>query len=78
MIYKFKVWVWLPQRTEIYLSAEDDDHALSNFKKLNLNEFKFRDDVIRKSRVTYKVGKDDEGKDTTHRLVDKCREENGK
>ena len=75
MIYKFKVWVWLPQTTEIYLSAEDDDHALSNFKKLNLNEFKFRDDGMRKSRVTYEVVKDVEVKNTTHRTVDRFREE---
>ena len=39
MIYKFKVWVWLPQVTEIYLSAENDDHAVSNFNKLDLNDF---------------------------------------
>ena len=74
MIYKFKVWVWLPQITAIYLSAEDDDHSLSNFKKLNLNEFKFRDDGMRKSRVTYEVIKDVEVKNTTHRTVDRFRE----
>ena len=55
MIYKFKVWVWLPQTTEIYLSAESDEHAISNFNKLDLKEFSWKDDGMRKSRVTYEV-----------------------
>ena len=75
MIYKFKVCVWLPQTTEIYLSAESDEHALSNFKKLNLNEFKFHDDGMRKSRATFEVIKDVEVKNTTNRTVDRFREE---
>ena len=75
MIYKFKVWVWLPQTTEIYLSAESDEHALSNFKKLNLSEFKFHDDGMRKSRATFEVIKDGEVKNTTNRTVDRFREE---
>ena len=75
MIYKFKVWVWLPQTTEIYLSAENDEHAISNFNKLDLKEFSWKDDGMRKSRMTYEVVKDVKVKDTTHRTVDKFREE---
>ena len=75
MIYKFKVWVWLPQVTEIYLSAESDEHAISNFNKLDLNEFSWKDDGMRKSRITYEVVKDVKVKDTTHRTVDRFREE---
>ena len=75
MIYKFKVWVWLPQVTEIYLSAENDEHAISNFNKLDLKEFSWKDDGMRKSRMTYEVVKDVEVKDATHRTVDKFREE---
>ena len=75
MIYKFKVWVWLPQTTEIYLSAESDEHAISNFNKLDLKEFSWKDDGMRKSRITYEVVKDVEVKDTTHRTVDRFREE---
>ena len=71
MIYKFKVWVWLPQVTEIYLSAENDEHAISNFNKLDLKEFSWKDDGMRKSRMTYEVVKDVKVKDTTHRTVDK-------
>ena len=74
MIYKFKVWVWLPQVTEIYLSSENDEHAISNFNKLDLKEFSWKDDGMRKSRMTYEVVKDVEVKDTTHRTVDKFRE----
>ena len=75
MIYKFKVWVWLPQVTEIYLSAENDEHAISNFNKLDLKEFSWKDDGLRKSRMTYEVIKDVKVQDTTHRTVDKFREE---
>ena len=75
MIYKFKVWVWLPQVTAIYLSAENDEHAISNFNKLDLKEFSWKDDGMRKSRITYEVVKDVKVKDTTHRTVDRFREE---
>ena len=74
MIYKLKVWVWLPKTTEIYLSAEDDNHALSNFKKLDLKEFKFLDDGIRKSRVTFEIVKDVQIENATHRTVDRFKE----
>ena len=75
MIYKFKVWVWLPQVTEIYLSAENDEHAISNFNKLDLKEFSWKDDGLRKSRMTYEVIKDVKVQDTTHITVDKFGEE---
>ena len=75
MIYKFKVWVWLPQVTEIYLSAENDEHAISNFNKLDLKEFSWKDDGLRKSRMTYEGIKDVKVQDTTHRTVDKFGEE---
>ena len=56
MIYKFKVWVWLPMTTEIHLSAIDDEDALKTFNKIDLTKgFDWRDDGIRKSKVTYEV-----------------------
>jgi hypothetical protein len=59
MIYKFKVWVWLPMTTEIYLSALDDDEALKTFNKIDLKKgFDWRDDGMRKTRAVYEVIKD--------------------
>ena len=56
MIYKFKVWVWLPMTTEIHLSAIDDGDSLKTFNKIDLTKgFDWRDDGIRKSKVTYEV-----------------------
>ena len=56
MIYKFKVWVWLPMTTEIYLSASKDEEAAQTFNKIDLKKgFNWRDDGMRKSRVTYEV-----------------------
>ena len=55
MIYKFKVWVWLPMTTEVYLTAIDDENSVKIFKKLDLKGFNWRDDGMRNSRVTYEV-----------------------
>ncbi len=56
MIYKFKVWVWLPMTTEVHLSAIDDEDSLKIFNKIDLTKgFDWRDDGIRKSKVTYEV-----------------------
>ena len=56
MIYKFKVWVWLPMTTEVHLSAIDDEDSLKIFNKIDLTKgFNWRDDGIRKSKVTYEV-----------------------
>ena len=56
MIYKFKVWVWLPMTTDIHLSATGDADALKTFNKIDITKgFNWRDDGIRKSKVTYEV-----------------------
>ena len=56
MIYKFKVWCWLPMTTEVHLSAIDDEDALKTINKLDLTKgFNWRDDGMRKSRVTYEI-----------------------
>ena len=56
MIYKFKVWCWLPMTTEVHLSAIDDEDALKTFNKIDLTKgFDWKDDGIRKSKVTYEV-----------------------
>ena len=56
MIYRFKVWCWLPMTTEVHLSAIDDEDALKIFNKIDLKKgFSWRDDGMRKSRATYEV-----------------------
>ena len=56
MIYKFKVWVWLPMTADIHLSAIDDADALKIFDKIDLTKgFDWKDDGIRKSKVTYEI-----------------------
>ena len=56
MIYRFKVWVWLPMTTEIHLTALNDEEAVKTFNKIDLKEgFNWRDDGMRKSRVTYEI-----------------------
>jgi len=56
MIYKFKVWVWLPMTTDVHLSATSDEDALKTFNKIDLSKgFDWQDDGIRKSKVTYEV-----------------------
>ena len=56
MIYKFKVWVWLPMTTDVHLSAISDEDALKIFNKIDLTKgFDWKDDGIRKSKVTYEI-----------------------
>ena len=56
MIYKFKVWVWLPMTTEVHLAAIDDEDAIKVFNKIDLTKgFNWRDDGMHKSRVTYEI-----------------------
>ena len=56
MIYRFKVWCWLPMTTEIHLTALSDEEAVETFNKIDLTKgFDWRDDGIRKSKVTYEV-----------------------
>jgi len=56
MIYRFKVWVWLPMTTEVHLTSLSDEEAVETFNKIDLKKgFDWRDDGMRKSRVTYEV-----------------------
>ena len=56
MIYKFRVWVWLPMTTEVHLAAIDDEDAIKVFNKIDLTKgFNWRDDGMHKSRVTYEI-----------------------
>ena len=56
MIYKFRVWAWLPMTTEVHLAAIDDEDANKIFNKIDLTKgFNWRDDGIRKSKMTYEV-----------------------
>ena len=56
MIYKFRVWAWLPMTTEVHLSAIDDKDSLKVFNKIDLTKgFNWKDDGVRKSRVTYEI-----------------------
>ena len=56
MIYRFKVLCWLPMKTEIHLTALNDADAVEIFNKIDLTKgFDWRDDGIRKSRVTYEI-----------------------
>ena len=70
MIYKFKVWVWLPMTTEVYLTALDDKDSIKIFNKLDLKSFNWRDDGMRNSRVTYEV----ENVQNTDKSIDPKRE----
>ena len=56
MIYKFRVWAWLPMTTEIHLAALDVKDAVKTFNKIDLTKgFDWKDDGMHKSRVTYEI-----------------------
>ena len=56
MIYKFRVWAWLPMTTEVHLSAIDDKDALKIFNTIDLTKgFNWKEDGMRKSKATYEI-----------------------
>ena len=56
MIYKFRVWAWLPMTTEVHLAAIDDEDAIKVFNKIDLTKgFNWKEDGMHKSRVTYEI-----------------------
>ena len=56
MIYKFRVWAWLPMTTEIHLSAINDEDALKTFNKIDITKgFNWKESGTHKSRVTYEI-----------------------
>ena len=60
MIYKFKVWVWSPLKTEVHLSANTDEEATKILQALDLNNFQWEREVMLHNRTTYEVTKTDE------------------
>ena len=56
MIYKFKVWAWLPMTTEVHLTALNDKEAVEIFNKIDLTKgFDWKESGTHKSRVTYEI-----------------------
>jgi|TARA_A100001201_G_C3955793_1_gene161052 predicted nucleic acid-binding protein len=60
MIYKFRIWVYKPVTTEIFVDANSDDHAKEIVNKLDSDTFNWQECQITPDRVTYEVIKSDE------------------
>ena len=58
MIYKFKIWVWKPMVTEIFITADNDEEATRVLKSINLNSFNWKRESMLHNRTTYEVIKD--------------------
>ncbi len=58
MIYKFKIWVWTPMVTEIFITANNDEEANKVFKSVDLNNFNWQREGMLHNRTTYEVIKD--------------------
>ena len=58
MIYKFKIWVWEPMVTEIFITADNDEEATKVFKSVDLNNFNWQREKKLHDRTTYEVIKD--------------------
>jgi hypothetical protein len=58
MIYKFKVWVWKPMVTEVFINVDNDEEAAKVFKSVDLNNFNWQREPLLHSRTTYEVIKD--------------------
>ena len=75
MIYKFKRWMYLPYVTEVFINADTDQEALETFREIDLKTLSWKECGMTPLRMTYEVIKDVKIKNTTHRTVDKFREE---
>ena len=75
MIYKFKRWMYLPYVTEVFINADTDKEALETFREIDLKTLSWKECGMTPLRMTYEVVKDVKVKDTSHRTVDKFREE---
>ena len=75
MIYKFKRWMYLPYVTEVFINADTDKEALETFREIDLKTLSWKECGMTPLRMTYEVIKDVKIKNTTHRTVDKFREE---
>ena len=58
MIYKFKIWVWKPMVTEVFITADNDEEATRVFKSVDLNNFNWQREGMLHNRTTYEVIKD--------------------
>jgi len=58
MIYKFKIWVWEPMVTEIFITADNDEEATRVLKSIDLNSFNWKRESMLHNRTTYEVIKD--------------------
>lgn len=58
MIYKFKIWVWKPMVTEIFITADNDEEATRVLKSIDLNSFNWKRESMLHNRTTYEVIKD--------------------
>ena len=55
MIYKFKIWVFDPQYTEINLSAVNDEEALKIINAIDSKTLNWQEAEAVDQRMTYEV-----------------------
>ena len=67
--------MYLPYVTEVFINADTDKEALETFREIDLKTLSWKECGMTPLRMTYEVVKDVKVTDTTHRTVDKFREE---
>ena len=62
MIYKFKIWVYVPHVTEIYINADTDSQAVETLSNIKPNSLSWKECPMSALRRTYEVIKSDDTK----------------
>ena len=62
MIYKFKVWVYIPHVTEIYINADTDTQSLETLESLDPKSLSWKECPMTALRKTYEIVKTNDPK----------------
>ena len=62
MIYKFRIWVYKPYVTEIYINADSDTQAGETLNGIKPNSLSWQECSLTSLRKTYEVIKSDDTK----------------
>ena len=62
MIYKFRIWVYKPYVTEIFINANSDTQAAETLNSIKSNSLSWQECPMSPLRKTYEVIKSDDKK----------------
>jgi hypothetical protein len=62
MLYKFKRWVYVPCKTEVFIVAESDQEAIKSMERIDPKSLSFEECPMTHIRSTYEIVKSSDKK----------------